>query len=357
MIDPFGGLELAHDPVPVRGRPPPDFVPGTSAAARSAACLTVRPRVESALDLCTGCGLQALLLARHSERVVATDVSARALDYARENAKRNGAANVEVRDGAWFEPVAGEHFDLIVANPPYVISPETSFTYRDGGLEADEVSRLVVTGAADHLRDGGFASVMCNWVHAPGEPLDPPQRWLAGTGCDVLVLCYSSHAPAEYADLWNQDLDSAEREEVVADWTAYHERLGIERIALGVVLMRRSAGDTWSVGFEIAGPPTGPAGDQLLRMVAAQDGPLDPADALRAVPGLRVDQRLEWDDGWAAVPAQLSVEPGTGARAGLPTRLLQTLYRCDGSTPIGDAARDSRPLHELGLLAADAEPA
>ena len=173
----------------------------------------------------------------------------------------------------------------------------------------------------------------------------------------MLVLCYSSHTPAEYADLWNQDLDSAEREAVVADWTAYHERLGIERIALGVVVMRRHAGGNWSAGFEIAGPPTGPAGDQLLRMVAAQDAPLEPADALRPVPGLRVDQRLEWDDGWAAVPAQLSADPGTGARARLATRLLHTLYRCDGSTPIGDAAADFRPLHELGLLAATAQVA
>ena len=84
---------------------------GISAASTSLAQLTIREPVGSALDLGTGCGVQALHLAGHADRVVATDVNRRALEIARFNAELNELAPVEVRDGSYFEPVAGERFD------------------------------------------------------------------------------------------------------------------------------------------------------------------------------------------------------------------------------------------------------
>ena len=93
-------------------------------------------------------------MARHCERVTATDVSPRALAFAAFNAQLNGVENIELVHGSWFEPVARRTFDLVVANPPYVVSPDAAFTYRDGNLERDEVARTVVEGAAAHLRDG-----------------------------------------------------------------------------------------------------------------------------------------------------------------------------------------------------------
>ena len=101
-----------------------DHVLGISPASTSLAQLTLREPVGSALDLGTGCGVQALHLARHAQRVVATDVNARALAVARFNAALNDVADVvEVRDGSFFEPVRDERFDLIATNPPFVISP------------------------------------------------------------------------------------------------------------------------------------------------------------------------------------------------------------------------------------------
>ena len=70
----------------------PDHVLGISSASTSLAQLTLREPVGSALDLGTGCGVQALHLAAHSERVVATDVNTRALRLARFNAALNGVA-------------------------------------------------------------------------------------------------------------------------------------------------------------------------------------------------------------------------------------------------------------------------
>ena len=94
----------------------------------------------------TGNGIQAILLAAHARHVVATDVNARALEYAELNAALNGVHNVELRRGS-FEPVEGEQFDLVVANPPYVVSPEHAYLFRDSGLRGDTVSESVVRAA------------------------------------------------------------------------------------------------------------------------------------------------------------------------------------------------------------------
>jgi len=143
-----------------------DFVPGVQSPTVTLAKLAVRRRVRRVLDLGTGCGIQALLAAKHAERVVATDINPRALGFAGFNARLNGIDNVELRPGSAFDPVAGERFDLILANPPYVISPDTSYAYRDSDLPADDLCRRIVTEAPAFLEAGGFAHILVSWAHA-----------------------------------------------------------------------------------------------------------------------------------------------------------------------------------------------
>ncbi len=83
-----------------------DHVLGISPAAVSLAQLTLREPVGSALDLGTGCGVQALHLAAHAGLVVATDVNERALRLTRFNALLNELATIDVREGSLLEPVA-----------------------------------------------------------------------------------------------------------------------------------------------------------------------------------------------------------------------------------------------------------
>lgn len=80
--------------------------------------------VSRALDLACGAGAIALLLCRHSAQVVATDINPRAVAMARINVALNGVANIDVRQGDLFAPVAGEAFDLIATHPPYVALPD-----------------------------------------------------------------------------------------------------------------------------------------------------------------------------------------------------------------------------------------
>ena len=191
-LTPYEGLLLAHDPEE-RVREP-EYVTGVNNATRTLSTLTIREPVERALDLGTGCGVQALLAARHADAVVAVDVNPCALEYARLNSRLNGI-ELDVRRGSWFEPVAGETFDLIVANPPFVISPDSSYIFRDSGLAGDAVSRDVVRGAAAHLREGGHATVLCNWIcRSREETWQPLAEWVEGSGCDALLL---AHEPVE----------------------------------------------------------------------------------------------------------------------------------------------------------------
>ena len=60
-----------------------------------------------------------------------------------------------------------------------VISPDADYLYRDSGLEGDEVSREIVRAAAAHLREGGFATILCNWIcRSEGETWQPLEPWV-----------------------------------------------------------------------------------------------------------------------------------------------------------------------------------
>ena len=266
---------------------------GVNPSARSLAYLTLRRRVASTLDVGTGSGIQALLAARHSGSVAAVDLNPRALAYLRLNLRLNGVENVEPLEGSWFEPVRGRRFELVVANPPYVVSPESEHLFKDSGLTGDAASRLVVEQLPAHLEEGGVGQVICNWAHAADEDWRAPvEAWVAGRGVDALLLHYETVDPLEYASTWNRSLAHAPAELGAAldRWVAYDARLGIERISWGmVVLRRRSARRNRVRAIEVPGWPRRGGGAQLERMLAAWDAPVDgeelEASVLRPVEG------------------------------------------------------------------------
>jgi len=116
----FWGLPFHVDASVLVPRPDTETVIEVVRAARPDRTLACR-----ILDLCTGSGAIAVSLAKEypAAQVVATEISAAAGAIARKNAARNGVGDrVEVREGDLFAPVAGERFELIVSNPPYIAS-------------------------------------------------------------------------------------------------------------------------------------------------------------------------------------------------------------------------------------------
>ena len=226
-----------------------DHVPGVHRPSVALAHLTVRGRGERALDVGTGNGIQAILMSAHAEHVVATDVNTRALAYTEFNAALNGAGNIETRHGSFFEPVEGEQFDLVVANPPYVVSPESAYLFRDGGMRGDAVSEHVVRATPAVLAPGAYASLLIAWALDPDDPAARPRGWLEGSGCDAFLLHTSTDDPIETATLWNRDLlDRPEAyTEALDRWLAYYHDLGIEHVGYAcLVLHKRTSGrDGW----------------------------------------------------------------------------------------------------------------
>ncbi len=151
----------------------------SSAGDTSLAQLTLREPVGRALDLGTGCGVQALHLSGHADEVVATDVNPRALAVTAFNAALNDV-RVDVRDGSLWEPVADQRFDLVTTNPPFVISPATTerLVYRDSGLPGDRVVEDIVRGARRRSLDGRAGAR--SW--RTGRSRAPTGRGLAAGG-------------------------------------------------------------------------------------------------------------------------------------------------------------------------------
>ncbi|HEY9294728.1 MAG TPA: methyltransferase [Microlunatus sp.] len=233
-----------------------DFVLGVSPASMTLAELTMRRPVDSALDLGTGCGVQSLHLARHARRVVATDVNQRALAMARATMRLNGV-EVDIREGNLYEPVADETFDLIVTNPPYVMSPPSTngrLTYREAGLVGDELVRQVVVGGAARLNPGGSLQVLGNWAQLAGRPWQERlQDWVEATGCDAHILRREQLDPYEYIEIWLADAglvgDPQYRSRYDA-WCDYFERLGIESVGMGWLTLTRAERDRPAVSIE-----------------------------------------------------------------------------------------------------------
>ena len=255
---PVRGLLLATDgrvEIPGLNRVMPLFAESWDLAA-----LTIRQPIETALDLCTGSGIHALLASRHAGRALAVDVSPRAVAFTRFNAWLNGIDNVEAAEGDLFAPVSEERkFALITANPPY--NPEVSVPagtdYASGGESGEEILERIVTEAPRRLVPGGYAQVITLLCHRRNEPADVRlERWLveSGTGVDALLLARPVTYRAEVLSC------PPDHPTLSAQRRSWHS-LGIESFEFGLLTLRRRGSGTGvrlrrgPFGTALHGPP------------------------------------------------------------------------------------------------------
>jgi len=355
-IVPTEGLLLSFDAFSRGESDPPGWVGSFSPTAYWLASLTPRRRVARALDVGTGNGAQALLAARHSGHVVATDVNERALAFTRINAALNGIENVETRAGSLFEPVAGETFDLITCNAPYVVSPERRWQYRDAGLPGDQLSERVVRQAPAHLEPGGHASVLVSWLAArEDEPDERLHEWLEGNGCDVWVLGLSGSDPLDHAAGWNERYagDVEQMGAALDDWAAYFDALGAGWISEGAVLMRRRAGARHVVRADAVDEDDLEfASDQIERVFAglalAAEAGETALDAVtpRLAEEVRFDQEL--DRRGEVRELRIVLEEGTWPEHELEPEVADVLLALDGHSTLAAAVDRVARRRELG---------
>jgi len=363
-IMPVEGLLLACDTFPRGAEDPPGYVAAFTPTASWCASLTPRAHAARALDVGTGNGAQALFAARHSDHVVATDVNPRALAFTALNAALNGLDNVETRLGSLFAPVAGEKFDLITCNAPYVISPEMKWQYRDGGLPADELSARVVSGAADALADGGYATLLVSWMaESEDEPDGRVHEWLDESGCDAWVLGITGADPLEHAATWNDHLvdDDDALGEALDRWTEYFGELGVGWITEGAVLLHRRVGGVPAAvrADPVSSDELEAAGAQIERAFAAQaflaqaddDTLLDAS--LELAEAVRLEERIDPHGG--RPETRLLLDEGTYPDVECPPAVAHVLAGLDGSSTLRESiTRAGLPRRAENLLTDDA---
>ena len=336
-----GGLDVTvpHDPGSAAAQVHPEQVLGVGAASLTLAAATPRDVVGATLDLGTGAGIQALLVEDHSTRVVATDSNPRATAYTRLAAVLNGAA-IETRTGDLLEPVAGELFDLVVSNPPFVISPGRRYTYRDAGYDGDEVCRRLVQGIPPLLAPGGHAVLLVNWLHLAGQDGDARvASWFDGTGCDGWVVQRELAEPEEYVTAWLRDTDESAFDRRYDEWV--DALAGVDAVAFGVLaLHRRTDGLSPRVVVEEVDQPTAPAWGQEVTAHFARRGLLE-GNLLEARLRLRDDVRLHQaasrtPDGWVADTQLLQQEAGLRWSGSIDLYGATLLAACDGGQTLGN---------------------
>ena len=334
----YRDLVLAHDRYDAdRPMLRPDHVLDVNPTSVTLANLTVRRRVRSALDVGTGCGVLALLAARHAERVVATDTNPRALNLASFNGRLNGVDHVEWRMGSLFEPVAGERFDLIVCNPPYVVSPDSQYVFRDSGRRGDAICEEIAGRLPAHLEDGGFASMLSNWTLGRDEEWTAPlRRWVDGSGCDAWLLCSTTQDPLTYAAFWNRSQDRERYDQSLDRWVGYCRDLKIASLGLGaIILRRRTQGPTWVRADRLPESPIDACDAQIQRVFHAEDylASIRTDAALLArsfvtAEDHRVVQTLApADEAYAAVSTEIQLASGFRTRGAVDTCTLRRLAR------------------------------
>jgi methylase of polypeptide subunit release factors len=371
-IIPIGSLLVASDDFPEGDdESPPEYVAAYTPTSRLCDCLTPRRRVARALDIGTGSGVQALLAARHAKHVVATDVNERALAYTQINAALNGLTNVECRRGSLFEPVAGEQFDLITSNAPYVVSPENRWIFRDAGFEGDGLSERIVHEASEHLAEGGYATLLVSWIaEDQDEPDERPLAWTEAAGCDSWILPIWEADALAHAATWNDYISKPSELRAALDtWIEYLDRIDAHWISEGAILLHRRDDGSQTIRVDqVDEDDIEPASDQIQRAFAARARltELRPRsellDARLAVAApLRLEREITPGRGRDRNPrAWLELDEGTHAVVDGPLAALELIGSLDGTRSLGELASTpelqravlpiARELLELGAL-------
>lgn len=240
-----------------------DYVLGIGGASLTLAQITERRPVDRALDIGTGCGVQVFHLLSHAEHVVATDLSERALAFTRFNLVLNAPTlgldpedlgqRVDLRHGSLLDPVKGEQFDLVVTNPPFVITPRTAgeadsdrYTYRDGGRPGDRLVAELIGSLHTVMAPGATVHLLANWEITASDPArdwDRNVRSWVPEDLDAWVIQREIQSPQEYAETWLRDasehLDREAYEASYSDYLRDFDSRAVQGVGFGYVRLER----------------------------------------------------------------------------------------------------------------------
>ncbi|MBX2809916.1 MAG: methyltransferase [Cellvibrionaceae bacterium] len=201
--------------------------------------------VDSVLDLCTGSGIQGLSASRYAHKVNAVDINPRAMRFARFNAQLNGINNFEVISGDLYQAVGHTQYDIILANPPFVPSPEQDLKFRDGGRSGETVLARIIAEAHKHLSAMGRLHIVSDLVNL-AQYQAKLQTWWRGGAAQFTVfstadrdeLLFSvphSNKPFDQSfQQYNRDL---------ASWVDNFRAAELQKVNFGYILIHQRCCD------------------------------------------------------------------------------------------------------------------
>ena len=350
MLTPWDQCLFAADTAARAESHSPDLVIWPNPTSRLLHQFTIRRPSNATLDLGTGCGIQAVFSARHSAQVTATDLNPRAVQFARFNAWLNAASNIECLTGDTFEPVRDRMFDLIVANPPFFVTPSAAQVYCENDMELDRYCRRIVREAPAHLNEGGFLQMVCEWVQVRGRSWqDRVGEWLNGTGCDAWIFhTYAREAGAYARERIPQTVPADAGPQTLARWMEYYRQRGVEEIHGGILAMRRRSGRNWVRLEDLPLDPNQPFGEAVAQAFASIDLlELHGSDEellgarLKLSPNTQLDRQMRQSDGrWQTVGTNLRFTAGIPASMRLDPPVAEFVARLDGRRTVGELVRD-----------------
>lgn len=198
--------------------------------------------IDEALDLCTGSGVQALQASRYARKVTAIDLNPRAIRFARFNAQLNDINNVQCKLGNLYEVVQDRKFDIILANPPFVPSPDKTLRFRDGGSQGEDILSHIIKHSAEYLTANGKLHIVTDLVDVNKYQEKLAQWWHGGPSHqlvlrtadrdDILFSVPHSHAPfGQSFDAYNLELDK---------WLSNFHKADISNVNFGYILIHKT---------------------------------------------------------------------------------------------------------------------
>lgn len=193
------------------------------------------------LDLCSGSGIQGIIASRYSKWVIGVDINPRAIRFARFNAQLNGVDNIEFKLGNLYQAVEGEKFDLILANPPFVPSPNQDYKFRDGGANGEEIVAQIVIKSSDYLQSSGRLYIVSDLVDVPHYQQKIETWWKGGLANTLIlktadrndILFSVPHARIPF----NQSYQDYTKE--LSSWIDNFHRAKLTAVNFGYILIQR----------------------------------------------------------------------------------------------------------------------
>ena len=347
MLTPLDNHWFVADPLDrIKSAEANDFVLWANPTTRILNQVSIRRHMKSILDLGAGCGVLSVLAAANGDRIVATDLNPRAESFTHFNASLNSITNIETYTGDTFEPIKDQCFDLILANPPFFVTPSSDQMYCENSMDLDQYCRRVVREGATHLNDGGYLQMTFEWVQVQGQSWqDRVAEWLDGAGCDAWILRGYTRDPAAYAYERIKEEFSINPERATkkfTDWLEHYRRSNVEQICGGLLSMRKRTGDNWLRIEELPLEISEPIGESVLSLFSTQTFlSTNPADEelLKMKPRLASGTKLQQsfaltDHTWLPDGLNLTLSGGLPGTISVEFPVAEFLASCSGESTL-----------------------